>query len=132
MEQETCKRKACSAKKPRWWHTIDGGYYCTRCAHRINESAFRTIGEEDILVLHSASNQMTLEEALTISVFDVALLHREFESFQIMRNDDPDTKERRPYRWARIPARSMPIEPPPSQELLGSQGWVPVMKYSTG
>lgn len=51
-KQETCKRKACDATRIRWWHTLDGGYYCTRCAHRINESAFRAIGEDDILVLH--------------------------------------------------------------------------------
>jgi len=75
---------------------------------------------------------MTLEEALTASIFDVARLHREFESFQIMRNDDPDSKERWPYRWARLPARSMPINPLPPQELLESQDWIPVMKYSIG
>lgn len=70
---------------------------------------------------------VTLDQALKQSPHRIAISFHKI--IWVIPNDDPTTKDRRPYRWVRVPApanqRDYHIEPELPAKLLNDNGWQP-------
>jgi hypothetical protein len=56
---KVCNRKACNCNiNVIWWNDSTRAYYCTKCAHEINESAgFKLCVRDNELIKRMVSNE---------------------------------------------------------------------------
>lgn len=69
---------------------------------------------------------MTIDEAIKASPHGIAISPHKI--IWVIANDDPNSKDKLPYRWVRVPARSQRdyhLIPELPKKLLQDTGWTP-------
>jgi hypothetical protein len=70
---------------------------------------------------------MTIDQAIKASPTGIAVSFHQI--IWVIANDDPNTKEARPYRWVRVPVRRQTdyhLEPQLPERLLRNTTWQPL------